>query len=94
LPDQSVDLALFIGVLPYLQDAGPVLSDLHRVLKPGSILGLGIFLSPVDFLLLVDMVASALQQLNTLPFDKRNVPKVFRESSPLLRQPLPWSRYT
>jgi ubiquinone/menaquinone biosynthesis C-methylase UbiE len=46
LPDRSVDLVLFIGVLPHLQDAGPVLAELHRVLrspepaegKPGGIL--------------------------------------------------------
>jgi ubiquinone/menaquinone biosynthesis C-methylase UbiE len=38
LPDRSVDLALFIGVLPHLQDAGPVLVELHRVLKPGGML--------------------------------------------------------
>jgi ubiquinone/menaquinone biosynthesis C-methylase UbiE len=46
LPDCSIDLALFIGVLPHLQHAGPVLAELHRVLrspepaegKPGGVL--------------------------------------------------------
>jgi ubiquinone/menaquinone biosynthesis C-methylase UbiE len=38
LPARSVDLALFIGVLPHLEDATPVLAELHRVLKPGGIL--------------------------------------------------------
>jgi ubiquinone/menaquinone biosynthesis C-methylase UbiE len=38
LPARSVDLALFIGVLPHLEDAMPVLAELHRVLKPGGIL--------------------------------------------------------
>jgi len=38
LPDRSVDLALFIGVLPHLQDARLVLAELHRVLKPGGVL--------------------------------------------------------
>jgi len=38
LPDRSVDLVLFIGVLPHLQDARPVLAELHRVLKPGGML--------------------------------------------------------
>ncbi len=33
------------------------------------ILEFGVFLSPVDFLLLVDMVTNALQRLNTLPFE-------------------------
>jgi SAM-dependent methyltransferase len=38
LPDGSVDLVLFIGVLPHLKDANPVLAELHRVLKPGGVL--------------------------------------------------------
>jgi ubiquinone/menaquinone biosynthesis C-methylase UbiE len=38
LPDHSVDLVLFIGVLPHLEDPNPVLTELHRVLKPGGTL--------------------------------------------------------
>jgi ubiquinone/menaquinone biosynthesis C-methylase UbiE len=33
LSANSVDLALFIGVLPSLDDPGPVLQEIHRVLK-------------------------------------------------------------
>jgi ubiquinone/menaquinone biosynthesis C-methylase UbiE len=38
LPDHSIDMVLFIGVLPHLEDAKPVLAELHRVLKPGGVL--------------------------------------------------------
>jgi ubiquinone/menaquinone biosynthesis C-methylase UbiE len=38
LPAHSVDLVLFIGVLPYLNEARPVLAELHRVLKSGGVL--------------------------------------------------------
>jgi ubiquinone/menaquinone biosynthesis C-methylase UbiE len=38
LPNHSIDLVLLIGVLPYLEDAEPVLTELHRVLKPGGVL--------------------------------------------------------
>ncbi len=38
LPNQSIDLVLFIGVLPYLKDSKPVLTELHRVLKPTGVL--------------------------------------------------------
>jgi ubiquinone/menaquinone biosynthesis C-methylase UbiE len=38
LPDRSVDLVLFIGVLPSLEDAAPILAELSRVLKPDGTL--------------------------------------------------------
>lgn len=38
LPDESVDLIIFIGVLPYLEDAAPILNELHRVLRPNGVL--------------------------------------------------------
>jgi ubiquinone/menaquinone biosynthesis C-methylase UbiE len=38
LSDHSVDWALFIGVLPYLAEATPVLVELHRVLKADGVL--------------------------------------------------------
>ena len=38
LDDNSVDLIIFIGVLPYLEDAATVLNELYRVLGPKGVL--------------------------------------------------------
>jgi len=38
LPDNSIDLALLYDTLHHLDDAGEVLAELHRVLKPAGML--------------------------------------------------------
>jgi len=38
LPDQSIDLAFIFGLLHVAGGIGDVLSEVHRVLKPGGVL--------------------------------------------------------